>query len=174
MKTSAILMVSLCGMPACDGGDGDGGPTLQSACVADTLHLARTLPDGAACSNLGYGDCGAAALASECVGSCAFGVCQAAPCASDADCAPYAGRVCATCTIEAGGSAIDFGAWCEEPACPPGTAGCPCASGTCAGDLACGPDDRCHDPCPIGCRQGSVCCGGAFCGGDCIGTPCCG
>ena len=28
-------------------------------------------------------------------------------------------------------------------------------------------------PCPSGCQQGSTCCGGAFCSGDCIGTPCC-
>jgi len=27
--------------------------------------------------------------------------------------------------------------------------------------------------CADGCRQGSVCCGGSLCAGDCIGTPCC-
>lgn len=27
--------------------------------------------------------------------------------------------------------------------------------------------------CPSGCQQGGVCCGGAFCAGHCVGTPCC-
>ena len=29
------------------------------------------------------------------------------------------------------------------------------------------------DTCPSGCRQGSVCCTFPFCGGNCIGSPCC-
>lgn len=45
------------------------------------------------------------------------------------------------------------------------------AGGTCAffDDPIC---DETSD-CAAGCKVGSVCCGGAFCGGDCIGTPCC-
>ncbi|MGB1014370.1 MAG: hypothetical protein ACPG4T_09585 [Nannocystaceae bacterium] len=38
-----------------------------------------------------------------------------------------------------------------------------CYSGTCLSEPSC----------PMGCQQGGVCCGGLFCAGDCVGTPCC-
>ncbi len=75
----------------------------------------------------------------------------------------------------------------EEPSCvnPPSSCVCvpdcednECGSDGCGGSCGSCPYDNetCEDGtcvCPPGCRQGSVCCGGAYCAGDCIGTPCC-
>ncbi len=40
----------------------------------------------------------------------------------------------------------------------------------------CDTNEYCNDgvcQCTDGCRQGTVCCGGSLCAGDCVGTPCC-
>ncbi|HEX7600103.1 MAG TPA: hypothetical protein VF316_00810, partial [Polyangiaceae bacterium] len=68
---------------------------------------------------------------------------------------------------------VSFGNWCAVSTCPPGTAGCPCRAGACDSPFQCSAQNVCTDTCPTGCRQKSVCCGGALCGGDCVGTPCC-
>lgn len=147
---------------------------LQSDCIRDTYYiddpLPRVLEDGASCSNIGHGDC-PGELASECVHYCGFDRCQASSCASDADCAWLgADYECQEYVVVGDPS---YGSWCKASDCPKGTLGCPCRDGRCGGEATCGSDDVCHDTCPAGCRAGSVCCGGAFCGGDCIGTPCC-
>ena len=172
IRTLLILLLAL--LAACGDGSGSGAPSLQDSCVQANLNLVRSLPNGIDCANFGYGDCDLRGLASECVGSCAFNLCQAAPCTTDLDCAPYDGRECQSYTVETGGGTVDYGTWCAVSTCPKGTAGCPCLDGLCAGELTCSAAGVCEDTtCPYGCRQGSVCCGGAFCAGDCIGTPCC-
>ena len=44
-----------------------------------------------------------------------------------------------------------------------------CATGTTCVAGSCVTSTTCAN----GCQVGSVCCGGAFCGGDCVGSPCC-
>lgn len=159
--------------------DGNGGATdqLQSSCVHENMTLERTIANGQECSNFSYSDCPVGDMGSECVSYCAFDICQSKSCARDADCtAVKAGLECQSYIV----SQQDYGKWCGVPDCPKGEVGCPCREdGTCIA-----PDSywtvRCTasqcegtDSCPTGCRSGSLCCGGAFCGGDCIGTPCC-
>ena len=156
--------------------DGDAEDSLQSACVLDILGLSRTLPDGSACDNFGYSDC--KGFASECINVCAFDVCQSGTCTEDADCTALGGeRECMDYVV----SDRSYGSYCGVSDCPKGTPGCPCLdSGTCRASSISGVTVSCEaercvadDPCPAGCRQGSVCCGGTLCSGDCIGTPCC-
>jgi hypothetical protein len=172
---SAVIVV--CG---CGGGGTFEERTLQSSCVHDNItSLARTVADGSECSNFSYSDCGGDPfpMASECANYCAFDVCQPAQCQGDSECAAFGALFeCMDYVV----SEESYGSWCGESDCPKGTPGCPCREG----DLCVAPDDLwvvtctagvCDgtDTCPAGCRSGSVCCGGAFCGGDCVGTPCC-
>ncbi len=56
-----------------------------------------------------------------------------------------------------------------------GDDGCGGSCGTCADGSTC-EDGTCKTSkptCPAGCQVGAVCCGGVFCSGDCVGTPCC-
>jgi len=175
----AGIALALVGLAGCPGDDAANGG-LQSACVLDILGLERTLPDGAACDNFGYSDC--AGFGSECLHFCAFDVCQPAECATAEDCAavgapPYGlGWACEEYVVSGEG----YGTYCHAvEVCPEGTVGCPCAVGdTCGpdpwgdGDLSC-VSGYCESACPASCIAGSVCCGGAFCSGDCIGAPCC-
>ena len=156
-----------------DEGNGNGASglsLLENACEKDCLHIQSHLQDGEWCSSIaGCGDCPNHAMASECINYCANNFCQTAPCSSDADCQKYGDFVCEAYVI----SDINYGNWCDENPCPKGTAGCECDNGSCNSYLTCGADNKCFDTCTPGCREGLVCCGGAFCGGDCIGTPCC-
>lgn len=152
--------------------------TLQCGCVRDTFvsgFLDRTVPDGESCSNAAIGGC--SCLASECQNYCAFGVCQR-ECEMDSDCSGENFECNEFVDIEFG----LLGTFCEYIApCPEGTPGCPCGpEGQCTvfGDQLeafCDDGNTCqvNDLCTPGCRQGSVCCGGALCAGNCIGTPCC-
>jgi hypothetical protein len=169
----------LLGVAACSDADDELGAAavLQSPCVADQLNLVRDLEDGQSCDNFGYSDC--TGFASECVNYCAFEFCQREPCLDDTDCELEFGVnfECKDYVV----SDTDYGRWCDESDCPRGTLGCPCLSdGTCGADpygsgaMTCSASDTCESACPAACRVGgSVCCGGAFCSGDCIGTPCC-
>jgi len=64
--------------------------------------------------------------------------------------------------------------------CPAGAADCYCGYGnSCNSGLSCS-GGTCKSgssgDCPAGCRPSvgsTMCCGGAFCSGNCIGTPCC-
>lgn len=170
-----LLSVTLVAV-ACSSSSG-GASGLQSECVRDQLNLGRTLPDGAKCYNLGYSDCGGAAFASECVGACAFDVCQSKPCSSNAECPGF----CKDYVV----SGVSYGRWCDGKTCEHGTLDCPCAEGSCIApdtyyQIACNAEGVCegNDTCPSGCRVRSasgvsVCCGGALCSGGCVGTPCC-
>jgi hypothetical protein len=165
------LAISACGQ---SGGETD---QLQSSCVRGNLNMSRDIPDGGACYNFGYTDCPAGDTASDCVHYCAFDVCQSAPCSNDDDCAVYSAIYeCQNYVV----SGTNYGAWCGESDCPKGTQGCPCRDdGTCDSDnftdALCGNDNLCAGTsnCPLACRLEYSCCGGALCGGDCIGTPCC-
>jgi len=179
MRTTHLALVSTIALlTACNDGDDREGPSLGSACVARQLGLARNIADGGDCFLLGYSDCGAGALASECIHTCAHDVCQAASCSTYADCS-WAGLTwdCQDYVI----SGTSYGRWCGPSPCPRGTPGCPCLTGnTCYQTGVSGQSVSCSgttcvlsDTCASGCRVGSVCCGGAFCGGNCIGTPCC-
>ena len=166
--------------------DGGSGPTsgpeaLQSQCVIDQLNLERTIPDGETCDNFGYSDCNG--FGSECVNSCAFELCQPQPCESKDDCnasfGDLAGRQEWSCEAYVV-SSRGYGTWCAPvEGCPEGSVGCPCLPGGLCGPDPWGDGDmtceagRCESSCPSACIQGSVCCGGAFCSGSCIGTPCC-
>jgi hypothetical protein len=171
------LAAALVTLGACSDGGGEAGAGgLQSSCVIDELGLERTLADGQECSNFGYSDC--SGFGSECINSCAFDICQEAPCTNDEGCAATFGPAfeCQDYVV----SSKSYGRWCNESDCPRGTLGCPCRSdGSCANDpYGSGPmsctDSSCESSCPVACRVGtSVCCGGALCSGDCIGTPCC-
>jgi hypothetical protein len=125
-----------------EGDEADLFDRLQSECYRD-LHEGtplRTAPNGASCSNFGYGDCGDE-LASECVNYCAFDLCQAAPCVGDGDCAAYGdGATCEEYEVE---GVPSYGRWCR-----PGQGG---GSGsTC--------DDACLDTCTVGIDCLSICC----------------
>ena len=168
------------------GGEGDAGPSsgpeaLQSQCVINQLNLERTIEDGSACSNFGYSDCNGSG--SECIGYCAHGFCQPEPCEAEEDCNADFGELggrekwaCEPYVV----SSRDYGTWCNAVEnCPEGTVNCPCLPGG-----VCGPDPwgdgnmtcsggTCESSCPSACIQGSVCCGGTLCSGNCIGTPCC-
>jgi hypothetical protein len=99
--------------------------------------------------------------------------CSIGFCTSDADCGPD-GWIC------------DFGGCflpCTEPTTGP--------SGECPGGLSChenaisghpsfcinddGGGGTCGEPCASGCcsPSGLICCAPPFCGGDCVGSPCC-
>ena len=168
-------------------GCGDSAPTtgadaLQNGCVADQLGFERTLPDRSECRNFGFTDCGRV-FASECVNTCAHDFCQPGPCESAEDCAETfqvlpigLGWECATLEVDR----RPFGDWCRiVEVCVEGTVGCPCAPGDVCGPDPFGPgelsceDGRCNSSCQSSCIVGSVCCGGALCSGDCVGTPCC-
>lgn len=161
---------------ACSDSTGAGANSLQSQCVANQLNLDRNIPDGQDCSNFGYSDC--SGFASECVNYCGFDMCQSSQCTGDAQCESRFGFgfECADYVI----SSISYGSWCRVSDCPKGTLGCPCAAGgVCgadpygSGSMSC-ISNVCESSCPSQCREGSsVCCGGAFCGGNCIGSPCC-
>ena len=161
---------------ACGDSTGPGGG-LQSSCVIDQLGLERTLADGQSCSNFGYSDCEGSG--SECINYCAHGRCQPGECNTDSDCESRfgAGYECTEYVV----SGDSYGFWCRLSDCPKGTLGCPCTdAGLCGSDpfgsgaMTCTASNRCESSCPAACRVGSsVCCGGAFCSGDCIGTPCC-
>ena len=163
-----------------EGGAGEKG-SLQSSCVSNQLDLERAIPDGQGCDNWGYSDC--YGFASECVNYCAHEFCQPESCETAKDCegffgTPQAGLgwVCTDYVV----SSRSYGTWCDlDEVCVEGTINCPCAPGD-----VCGPDPfgsgnmRCvavtwESTCPSACIVGSVCCGGAFCSGNCIGTPCC-
>ncbi len=153
----------------------------QCDCVRDEFvegSLDRTLPIGAECRNFSIAGC--SCFASECIDLCVNQVCQSTECGVDADCASV-GAI-AECEALEDPDFGPLGRWCDpEPACPKGTAGCPCRDGQCTGSgngitVNCeSATNTCvsNDSCPSGCRAGSVCCGGAFCAGNCIGTPCC-
>ena len=150
----------------------------NSDCVRDNLDLERHLPDGAKCYGMGYTDCGAA-TGSECVNVCAFDVCQPKQCREDADCAALGSDYECTLYVLEDLNEAATGLWCRRSDCPKGSLGCPCKpGGTCSADpfgsgaMTC-KDDKCSSACPTSCRSGSICCGGALCSGDCIGTPCC-
>jgi hypothetical protein len=177
MRLTALL-VALGLVVACSstgGGDG-GGASLQSSCVRDQLGVPRALADGEACKNVGYSDCGQG-FASECLGSCAFDVCQSQACASNADCPGF----CKEYVV----SSVSYGKWCDGKVCPRGTLDCPCDEGACtkpdpAYVVSCNASGVCEgtDTCAAGCRVrnadgASICCGGGFCSGGCVGTPCC-
>jgi len=167
---------------ACSGEEGAGGEgSLQSSCVSNQLNLDRTLSDGEACDNFGYSDC--LGFASECINYCAHKFCQPMPCETSADCdanfadpGPGRGFLCEDYVV----SGKAYGSWCKvDEVCDEGTLNCPCAPGN-----VCGPDPfglgnmncvdgTCESSCPAACIQGSVCCGGTLCSGNCIGTPCC-
>ena len=156
--------------------DGNAEDLLQSDCVQEELEIARTLADGSSCSNFGYSDCDG--FASECVNVCAFSVCQPGSCTSDTDCGGLGLQLeCMDYVV----SDVSYGNFCGVSDCPKGTPGCPCLdSGTCRPSSISGVTVTCdagtcvsNDSCPAGCREGSVCCGGSLCSGNCIGTPCC-
>ena len=169
------------GTLACPGGDGGNERKLQCDCVRDTYedgYFLRELPVGAECINVSISGCGC--LASECIEICANEICQTTECATDADCACCGGI--AECEPWIDSDFGDLGQWCNpSPDCPKGTPGCPCGEGgVCSGSgngitVSCNAAKVCEsvDSCPSGCRQSTVCCGGALCSGDCIGTPCC-
>jgi len=175
---SLFVALGIAVAPACGGGDGSGSSEelLQSSCVHDNIDLPRTVEDGEDCANFGYGDCPADEMASECVNYCAHDTCQAGPCSTDGDCEGFgANYECLPYVVDGD----DYGTWCGYTDCPKGTYGCPCKEGKCFPPdeywtLEC-VDGTCQgdDGCPSGCRVGSVCCGGALCSGNCIGTPCC-
>jgi hypothetical protein len=183
MRASLLLLLCVgLSIAGCSGGGGDGdgsdGQTLSSSCVERTLGLDRTIPDGYDCLLFSVSSCGVEAWASECVNVCAFEVCQQASCTVYQDCAGLGAQFdCQTYTV--GG--VSYGSWCGFSSCPRGTPGCPCLpGGSCyqtglsQQSVAC-TAGTCvlTDTCPYGCRVRTVCCGGAFCGGDCVGTPCC-
>jgi hypothetical protein len=177
--STALWLAVAC---SASGSDPVAGPgALQSQCVIDQLNLERTLADGQACDNWGYSDC--SGFGSECINYCAFDFCQPEPCETAEDCNAFFGELggaetwaCEEYVVSSKG----YGTWCTPVEhCPEGTVGCPCLPGD-----ACGPDPWgegnmtceagiCESSCPSACIQGSVCCGGAFCSGNCIGTPCC-
>ena len=164
------LFTALGGFLACGGGT----DRLRSSCVEGFVTFTHTIPDASECSSVGYKDCGPE-YSSDCVHYCAFGRCQPAPCASDADCAALGAQYeCAEYLVEGEPS---YGKWCRVASCPKGTTGCPCLSGACSDGSTC-EGGSCVFNCSPGCRVkgvsgGVVCCGGALCSGDCIGTPCC-
>ncbi len=171
LAKSLLLSLAILGC-----GGSDSGSKLQDPCVRSQLSLTSELPDGAACYNVGYSDC--SGLASKCLHSCAHDLCQAAECLSAEECAARlgAGHECSDYVV----SGKSYGKWCKVSSCPAGTLGCPCfQGGTCgsdpygSGSMTCS-NNLCESACPYACRQGtSLCCGGNFCSGDCIGTPCC-
>lgn len=61
--------------------------------------------------------------------------------------------------------------------CTPDCAGKQCGDNGCGGSCGtCTGSEMCRNnicECPSSCQEGRVCCGGAFCGGDCVGSPCC-
>jgi hypothetical protein len=150
----------------------------NSECVREQLGMQRHLADGAKCYAMGYADCGRA-LGSECIGYCVFDICQPGQCKEDSDCAIFGSDY--ECTLRVLEDLNDdaTGLWCRASDCPRGSMGCACrADGTCAADpFGSGAMDCtknvCASACPAACRSGSICCGGAFCSGDCIGAPCC-
>lgn len=171
---AAVAWLAVLGFGACDGAGGN-EELLQDPCVRDEISFSDDLPDGEECFNIGYAGC--PGFASDCVHYCAFDVCQASPCTSDDACiaAFDATYECAAYVV----GDVDYGEWCRVSDCPKGTLGCPCRDGACGGDpyggglMTC-ESGTCESSCPWECREGtSVCCGGAFCGGDCVGSPCC-
>ena len=168
-------------MTACGDSASGGKGSLQSSCVSDQLNLERTIADGFECDNFGYSDC--YGFASECIGYCAFGFCQPQSCQSAEDCVQFFRELPEIAAWECNDyvvSATSYGTWCQiVEACPEGTLNCPCAPGDLCGPDPFGPGDMvcangtCESSCPSACIVGSVCCGGALCSGDCIGTPCC-
>jgi hypothetical protein len=156
-------------------GDSAGAELLQDPCVRDEIPMSSDLVDGEECFNIGYEGC--EGFASDCIHYCAFDVCQAGPCASNGDCDTVLGDdgECADFVIDD----RSFGRWCRVSDCPPGSLGCPCDAGSCDADpfgggaMSC-EGGVCESGCAFECRQGeSTCCGGAFCSGDCVGSPCC-
>jgi hypothetical protein len=53
-----------------------------------------------------------------------------------------------------------------------GANNCGGSCGTCKTGTSC-VQGSCVASCQSGCQVGSVCCGGVYCAGNCIGTPCC-
>jgi hypothetical protein len=175
----AGLIAAVLGLLGACSSNAGSGPTLDSACVRSEMALERSLPEGAECAAFSYSDCGLEQFASDCVHACAFDMCQAAPCSDDSACVDEFGAdyECQPYVI----SSVDYGRWCTRLECTRGAPGCKCRlDGTCAEPdqywaVSCTAAGLCEgeDTCPSGCRAGSVCCGGAFCSGDCIGAPCC-
>lgn len=172
----ALPVVALVAWLSC--GDDAGGnlELLQDPCVRDVISFSDDVPDGQECFNIGYADC--PGFASDCIHYCAFDVCQSAPCTSDGDCEGLLGLEgeCSDYVV----SDTSYGRWCRVSDCPKGMLGCPCRDGGCyvdpygSGEMTCTEAGTCESACPWECRSGeSVCCGGAYCGGDCVGSPCC-
>ena len=174
---AAALLIGGCGADDASSGKG----SLQSSCVSNQLDLERTIENAYECDNWGYSDC--YGFASECINYCANGFCQPDSCDTPEDCVvffrelpPFAAWECNEYVV----ASTSYGTWCEiVGACAEGTSGCPCApGGVCEpdpfgpGNMICA-NGTCESSCPSSCIQGSVCCGGALCSGDCIGTPCC-
>jgi len=172
-----VLLIAACGGEEASSGKG----SLQSSCVSRQLNLERTTADGFECDNFGYSDC--YGFASECIGYCANGFCQPQSCGSADDCVEFFRELPPIAAWECNDYMVgstSYGTWCEiVGACPEGTLNCPCAAGSDCGPDPFGPGNMicvagtCESTCPSSCIAGSVCCGGAFCSGDCIGTPCC-
>lgn len=59
------------------------------------------------------------------------------------------------------------------PACGGGSGG---SGGSTSGGSGGSTGESCGEPCPSGCcsLSGNICCQPPFCGGDCVGSPCCG
>jgi hypothetical protein len=177
---ATTLLLGLAGA-GCGQGQSSLDRMMQNRCVRSNIDLPRTIEDGQQCYSFSYGDCGGDPFptASECINYCAFDMCQPGPCAVDSDCSMWLGidYECINYIV----SGDDYGKWCGVSQCPKGTPGCPCLpDSTCYEpdewwDVTCNAQNVCEggDTCPYGCRQGSVCCGGAFCSGNCVGTPCC-
>ena len=144
-QSSAWLVVSMIWLVSCAKSDEN---LLQSPCVIDYFELERTRGDGASCSNFSYGDCAEGARGSECVNVCVFGVCQATPCFSDADCG---GALCR----EKSSDSVPMGSWCDFDQKAPGAS-----------------DDNGCGACGVMGTSGA-CCGTPFCSGACSGSACC-
>jgi len=157
-------------------GGSDSGPKLQDPCVRSQGNFTPKLQDGEKCYNIGYNRC--SGFASDCIHFCAHDVCQPQECLSSEECVTRLGP--AHECIEYIVSEKSYGKWCKVSDCPQGNLGCPCFQGsTCGRDpygsklMSC-TNGFCVSACPSSCRSGtSLCCGGAFCSGDCIGTSCC-
>lgn len=178
LGAAALLVIGCSG----EEGSASSGPgALQSQCVINQLNLVRDLPDRSACDNFGYSDC--SGFGSECINYCAHGFCQPSECTTAEDCTTAIGPVppevqwvCEEYVVSDKG----YGSWCDlVEGCAEGTVNCPCLPGN-----VCGADPwgtgtmtcvagTCESSCPSACIQGSVCCGGSLCAGNCIGTPCC-
>ncbi len=96
-----------------------------------------------------------------------------------------------TLTVEPQPCASDpvcFGAYCDKlegncQVCTPSCGSRVCGADGCGGECGyCNTGYVCIagacveetvNQCPAGCQVGAVCCGGIYCAGDCIGSPCC-